>query len=66
VPVSIEGSNPGDLYEGKNLGDAAIFWVIPNVISCATVVLSMVAADMSRERALREIVRVAESLRPSD
>jgi hypothetical protein len=64
VSVSIEGSGPGDLHEGKGPGEAAIFWVIPNVTSCSTVILSMNAPDMSGQRALKEIVSIAESLRP--
>jgi hypothetical protein len=66
IRVTVEGSDPGELYEGIEPGEAAIYWVIPNVTSCSTIELSMVAPDMTRERALKEIVKIAESLRPAD
>jgi hypothetical protein len=63
VPVTIEGSDPGELHEGIRSGEVAISWVIPNVSACSTVVLELEGPDMSRGRAVREIVLVAKSLR---
>jgi hypothetical protein len=65
VAVTIDGSDEGGFYEGEVPGDAAISWVIPNATSCSTVALELVAPDMSRSEAKREIVRIAESLRPA-
>jgi hypothetical protein len=65
VAVTIDGSDEGGFYEGEVPGDAAISWVIPNATSCSTVALELVAPDMSRSEAKREIVKIAESLRPT-
>jgi hypothetical protein len=64
VKVSIEGSGEGVLYEGETPNTPSIVWVIPNVTSCSTVVLRLVAPDMTREQATDAIVKIAESLEP--
>lgn len=63
--MSIEGSDPGELYEGKQPGEASVYWVIPNVASCSTVALWFSADGMTRMQARREVRRIAESLRPA-
>lgn len=62
VPVTIEGSDLGSLYEGKEPGEASIYWVIPNVESCSTLALWLAAPDMSRRQTLKEILLIAKSL----
>jgi hypothetical protein len=64
VAVTIEGSDEGAFYEGEVAGNAGIYWVIPNVISCSTLALELVAPDLTRAEARNEIFKVAESLRP--
>ncbi|TMK83234.1 MAG: hypothetical protein E6G44_12175 [Actinobacteria bacterium] len=65
VAVTIEGSDPGELYEGKTPGEVSIYWAVPNRTSCSTVALELVAPDMTRSRARTETVRIAASLRPA-
>lgn len=64
VEIRIEGSDPGDLYEGKLSGETSIYWVVPNLTSCSTIALDLVAPDMTRSDAKRAIIRIARSLRP--
>jgi hypothetical protein len=65
VDVSIEGSDPGELYDGKQPGEASIYWVIPNVTACSTVAIWFSSQDMTRKQAREEIKRIARSLRPA-
>ena len=66
VDMSIEGSDPGELYDGKQPGDTSVYWVIPNIALCSTVALWFSAEDLTRHQARREVRRIAESLRPAD
>jgi hypothetical protein len=66
VDVSIEGSDPGELYDGKQAGEASIYWVIPNVTACSTVAIWFSAPDITWKQARAEVRKIAESLRPAD
>jgi hypothetical protein len=52
TPVStrIEGWDPGELYDGKQRGEAGVSWVIPNETACSTVALWFSADHMTRLR----------------
>lgn len=65
VSVFIEGSDVGTLYEGETPNSPSIAWVIPNIPSCSTVVLRLVAPDMTRAQAMKTIIKIAEHLRPA-
>jgi hypothetical protein len=65
VETPIEDWDPGELYDGKQPGEASVYWVIPNVVGCSTVAMWFSAPDMTREQTRREATRVAESLRPA-
>jgi hypothetical protein len=65
VDVSIEGSDPGEIYDGKQGGETSVYWVIPNVTHCSTVALWLSAPDMTRKQARTEVRKIAESLRPA-
>lgn len=65
VDVLIEGSDPGELYDGKQPGEASIYWVIPNVTSCSTMAIWFHAPDMTRRQARAEVRKIAVSLRPA-
>lgn len=66
VRTTIEGSRQGELYGGKDAGEASVYWVIPNVTSCSTVAIWLNAPDMTKAQARKEAVRIAESLHPAD
>ncbi|HEV8419781.1 MAG TPA: hypothetical protein VGR13_00350 [Actinomycetota bacterium] len=65
VRTTIEGSRHGELYGGKDAGEASVHWVIPNVTSCSTVELWLNAPDMTVAQARNEAVMIAESLQPA-
>jgi len=65
VSIPIDGWDPGELYDGKQPGEASVYWVIPNVTACSTVAIWFSAPDMTRKQARREARRIAESLRPT-
>jgi hypothetical protein len=64
VGITIEGSRAGEVHEGKQPGEASVYWVIPNVTACSTVALWLAAPGLSRMQAKAEVTRIAESLRP--
>jgi hypothetical protein len=67
VPVRtpIDDWGPGDLYDGKQPGEASAWWIIPNVTGCSAVALWFSAPDMTRKQARSEVIRIVESLRPA-
>jgi hypothetical protein len=77
-PYSISGSGPGaevnirvgrassgQLFEGSSPGDVLIYWH-SGTSRCRELVLELSSDHLSREKAKSTVVRIAESLGPSN